>query len=175
MANPTATQTNIQSEILAYEELKEYGYCRVNATFDNDPLIAGVGLGTLFARTVDESASLTVYGAWAPVPVADLADAATAFAPTADTHVEVGIMIGHGKLGLATDEAFTVADATQDIVLLVRGAAIVRLPYINYTGTATAASTANITNVIQNNMVGVMPVDSFAPFDGTYSDVTPIT
>lgn len=166
-----ANQQNIQSNILAYESLKEYGFCRIQAEVDNS---AGtMELGSVLVAPV--AADKTV-GTFVEVTGVTATDGSLD-EPTDGTSFAFAIIIGTGNLGeaLNTSQADITTTGTDDVMLLVRGEAMVRKPYLVYQGTQLSARLDAIVAYIEGYMDQVIVVDSAVPFDGSYGDVTSIS
>lgn len=150
-----ATAQNIQSNILSYETLNEYGFCRKFVkTLDNTA--SDLELGSV-VFTIDAGAS------YQPVDDAEVAS------PVADA---VAIVIGFGDRGEALVAEGTTA--TEEGILLIQGIAIVRKQYLKLATGSTTPKDA-IQEYVEAQMVLVNVDESFVEFDGTYNDVTPIT
>ena len=144
---------NIQSNILSYETLREYGFCReyteglVN-TGDN------LELGSVVFTTDGV--------AWNPVTADEI---------TNKTATGVGIIIGFGDRGEAIEAEGTTA--TEKGMLIIQGIAIVRKQYLK--GDGTEPDKDALQAYVEELMTLVNVDESFVEFDGTYNDVTPIT
>lgn len=180
MANPTYTTQNIQSNILAYEELKEYGFCRKEFTVDNT---AGtLRLGSVLYRTVAPDSKTK--GDWTEVTATALGDGTLGAAQTtieslpaaSGGKVELAVLIGTNNLGeaLNTSQADITVAAAVKVLLLVRGTAILRKPYLVYQGTQSDANATLLAGYIESLMEQVVVVDAATPFTGAYADSTAI-
>lgn len=175
MANPTYATRKIQSNILAYETLKDYGFCRQAAsatanttvsgfeTYPIDNSAGGLQLGSLVKFETDK---------WTPLTNAEI---------IAGGEATIGIVIGTDEIGgamgdvdPATGEPAVFATGDVGGMLLVNGTAMVRGQYLSGTGAGTP-TIAQIKAVVETNMVQVKVVESQEQFDGTYGDVTSIT
>ena len=157
----TASIQNIQSNILSYEELKEYGFCRKAVGASN----GGGGLDNTGSDSVLGTVVVTADAGvtWTPIAQAVV---------TAGTSSEIGVIIGFGNVGEAIEPVGITA--TEDAVILTNGTAIVRKQYL--TEAEGAPTSVDVLGAfIEANMVQVKAYDSFTEFDGTYSDVTSIT
>lgn len=172
MANPLSTSTNIQSNILAYEELQPYGFCRLQQEVDNT---AGtMKLGSVLARTL--GADKETAGAWTEVTATTLTDG-TYDQPIDGSTFEFAVIIGTDNRGGAFDTAGDdiTTTGTDEVLLLVRGTAIVRRQYLVYQGAPSGAADSALKALVEGYMEQVVVAESQDQFDGTYSDVTPIT
>jgi len=177
MANPTYSTQNIQSNILAFETLKQYGFCRQAASavantsadgFPTYPIDNSTGelqLGSIVKFDTDK---------WTPLTKAEI------IAGVADE--VIAVVIGTDEIGGAFGDIDPAtgnpnAFATGDVggMLLVNGVAMVRAQYLSGTGSTTAPTVAQIKAVIEDNMVQVKVVEAQDQFDGTYGDVSSIT
>lgn len=161
----TAETQNIQSNILAYEFLKEYGFCRKAV----GTLNGGGGIDNTGDNVVLGTVVVTADGGvtWAPIAQAVV---------TAGTPSEIGVVIGLGNVGEAVDSVPSQigTTATEAGIVLVNGSAIVRKQYLKVAeGDPTDVDVLGA--FVEANMVQVKAYDSFDEFDGTYSDVTSIT
>ena len=161
----TASTQNIQSNILAYEDLKEYGFCRLAV----GPLNGGGALDNTGDNSVLGSVVVTADAGvtWTPIAQAVV---------TAGTPSEIGVIIGLGNLGQAidSDQDEIGTTATENAVILVNGTAIVRKEYLSVAeGAPTDVDVLGA--FVEANMVQVKAYAGADQFDGTYSDVDSIS
>ena len=172
MANPTYAIQNIQSNIIAYEELKEYGFCRKAAT-----ATANAALGTLPINNAGGDVQLgTVLvsdgSKWNPISNGQATDPSTITEP-------VAIVIGTDELGGAVGEIDPATGNAKQLpvgdaggMLLVNGTAIVRKQYLSQGVSGGTATIDQLAAAVEATMVQVKVYDSFEQFDGTYGDET---
>lgn len=147
---------NIQSNIIAYESLAEYGFCReYSAAIDNSG--TAVELGTLV---------YDLAGVWTPLTNAQVTSTAAVDASGNDLSGEkFGVLIGFGAQGEAIAPEGTTA--TEKGLLIIQGVAILRKEYIK---AGTTNDTAKNKTIIEANTTLINVDDSQAEFTGTYSN-----
>jgi hypothetical protein len=143
------TIQNIQSNIIGYESLVEYGFCRKQ--------VSGLvnTAGDLELGTVVFSTDGTNYA-----PLTDAQEAT----PTATS---VGVIIGFGQQGEAiAPEGVT---ATEKGLLIVQGVAILRKQYLKG-ATGNTLTQDEIAAYLESQTTLINVDDSFVEFTGTYSN-----
>lgn len=176
MANPTYATQNIQSNILAYETLKEYGFCRKAATAVANPLTntfpidnggsEDLQLGSIVYFDTDKWKPYTI----AEVVAGDALGTATAIVIGTD---EIGGAHGDIKPLNSRPDVFALGEVGG--MLLTNGIAMVRGSYLAASGTGTQPTFAQFSALIETAMVQVKVYESQDQFDGTYGDVTSIS